>query len=176
MRSAPLVLSALAALGLSACASARKADVRLPAAYEAPAATAPAGAIALDTWWTAYGDPELNQLVEQALAHNPDVRTALSRLDEVRAQRRSAIDQYLPQGDPSGTSRRTKTTQLGGTPVSSPGSSKKGPSISQSANFNVAWEVDPSGRAIFGPRAATAEVERARFAYEVARAGIAAET
>jgi hypothetical protein len=58
MRSAPLVLSALAALSLGACATARKADVRLPAAYEAPAAVPPpADAIALDTWWTAYGDP-----------------------------------------------------------------------------------------------------------------------
>lgn len=166
----------LTALSLGACATARKADVALPAAYEAPAAPAPAGAIALDTWWTAYGDADLTALVEQALARNPDVRTAQSRLDEVKAQRISAILQYLPQGDATASSRRTKTTQLGGAAVSIPGFSNSGVSVNQAANFNVSWEVDPFGRGFFAGRAATAEVDRLRFAYEAARASIAAQT
>lgn len=177
MRHAPLALATLAALTLGACATARKAEVALPAAYESPAAVAaPAGAIVLDTWWTAYGDADLTALVEQALARNPDMRTAQSRLDEVKAQRISAILQYLPQGDATASSRRTKTTQLGGTAVSIPGFSNSGISVSQSANFNVSWEVDPFGRGLFAGRAATAEVDRVRFAYEATRAGIAAQT
>ena len=176
MRKAPLALAMLTALSLGACATARKADVALPAAYEAPAGAAPAGAIALDTWWTAYSDADLTALVEQALARNPDVRTARSRLDEVKAQRISAIAQYLPQGDATGSSRRTKTTQLGGTAVSIPGFSNSGIAINQSANFNVSWEVDPFGRGLFAGRAASAEVSRARFSYEAARASIAAQT
>lgn len=171
------MFAALAALSLSACATARKADVSLPVTYEAPATAmaAPAGSIALDTWWTAYGDAELTALVEQALVRNLDVRTALARLDEVRGQRISAIAQYLPQGDATGSSRRTRTTQLGGTAVSIPGFSNSGTSTAQSANFNVSWEISPFD-ALFAGRAATAEVDRARYAYEVARAGIAAQT
>ncbi|WP_293900579.1 efflux transporter outer membrane subunit [Phenylobacterium sp.] len=172
---ATLPLLVVAALALSGCAVARKPDLRLPVAFEGPAAP-PAGAIALDSWWTAYGDAELTGLVEQALARNPDVRTARSRLDEVKAQRISAIAQYLPQGDPTYSSRRTHTDQLGGTVVSIPGFSNSGTSTNQAANFNVSWEVDPFGRGFFAGRAATAEVARVRYAYENTRASIAAQT
>mgnify|MGYP006200059645 CR=1 FL=1 len=54
-------------------------------------------------------------VVEQALARNPDVRTARSRLDEVRAQRAGAVLQYLPQGDATASGRRTRTEQISGT-------------------------------------------------------------
>src|SRR5690606_13304884 len=45
-----------------------------------------------------------------------------------------------------------------------------------SANFQVSWELDPFGRALFAGKAAGAEVAQVRFAYEAARAGIAAQT
>ena len=180
MRSAPYALAALAVLSLSACATARKADVRLPAAFETAsgqaAPAAPAGAMALDRWWTAYGDPELTTLVDQALAHNTDVRTAQSRLSEIKAQLISAVSQYGPQGDASYSSSRTHTEQLGGTAVSIPGFSNSGTSTRQSASFNVSWELDPFGRAFFGTRAAKAEVDRVRYAYETTRSSVAAQT
>jgi len=175
MRSATLAVAALTGLALAGCAT-RKPDVALPAAFETKAAAAPAGAIALDTWWTAYGDAELTGLIEQALVRNPDVRTARSRLDEVKAQRISAILQYLPQGDATLSSRRTHTEQLGGAAVSIPGFSNSGTAINQGANFQVSWEVDPFGRGFFAGRAASAEVAQVRYAYENARASVAAET
>jgi NodT family efflux transporter outer membrane factor (OMF) lipoprotein len=165
----------LAALALASCASPRKPDLGLPAAFEAPAGP-PAGALALDTWWTAYGDPELTTLVEQALARNPDIRTARARLDEVRAQRTSAILQYLPQGDATAQGRRTDTEQIGGTAASIPGFNTSGVSKQYQANFNVSWEVDPWGRGFVAYRAANAEVDRVRYAYEVTRAQLAADT
>jgi len=165
----------LAALAVSACATPRKADLSLPAAYEAPAA-APAGALALDTWWTAYDDPELTALIEQALLRNPDIRTARARLDEVKAQRTSAILQYLPQGDATASGRRTDTEQIGGSAASIPGFSTSGVNKQYSANFNVSWEIDPWGRGFVAYKAANAEVDRVRFAYEVTRAQLAADT
>lgn len=175
MRLAPIVLALLPALALGACATPRKADVRLPQAYEAPAVE-PTGALALDTWWTAFGDAELSGLVEQALARNPDVRTARSRLDEVKAQRFSAIAQYLPQGDVNASGRTTHTEQISGTVANIPGFSTSGTSKAYSADFDVSWEVDPFGRGLFAYKAANAEVDRVRFAYEAARASIAAQT
>lgn len=169
--SAVIALAALAA----ACAHPRPADVRLPAGYEGPAG-APAGSIALDTWWTAFGDPELTQLVEQALARNPDVRTARARLDEARAQRSSAIFQYLPQGDATASGRRTRTEQLSGTVANIPGFSTSGTSENYQANFSVSWEVDPFGRGFLAYGAANAEVDAVRFAFEAARASVAAQT
>ena len=164
-----------AGFALAGCATPREADVRLPDGYEARA-EAPAGSIALDTWWTAYGDAQLTELVEQALARNPDVRTARARLDEVRAQRVQAILQYLPQGDLTAQGRRTDTEQIGGTAANIPGFSTSGVSEQYQANFNVSWEVDPWGRGFAAYRAAGAEVDRARFAWEATRAQIAAQT
>jgi multidrug efflux system outer membrane protein len=171
----PGLLPVLAALALAGCATPRDADVRLPGAYEAPAGPPP-GAIALDTWWTAYDDPDLTAVIEQALARNPDVRTARSRLDEVKAQRTSAILQYLPQGDATARGRRTDTKQIGGTAANIPGFSTEGVSKQYSANFDVSWELDPWGRAFVAYRAANAELDRARYAYEATRAQIAADT
>jgi NodT family efflux transporter outer membrane factor (OMF) lipoprotein len=171
----PGLFPVLACLALAACATPREADVRLPQAYEGPAG-APAGALALDTWWTAFRDDQLTGLVEQALARNPDVRTARARLDEVKAQRTGAILQYLPQGDATGSARKTHTEQISGSVANIPGFSTSGTSKNYAANFDVSWEIDPWGRAFFAYKAADAEVDRARFAYELARASIAAST
>ncbi|MDB5424851.1 MAG: efflux system protein [Phenylobacterium sp.] len=174
MRSATL-FAVLASLVLAACASPRKPDVRLPAAYEAPVGGAPAGSVALDRWWVNFNDPELNGLVDQALAANPDARSAAARLREVRAQRISAILQYTPQGDASFSGRRTHTKQLSGTVANIPGFSNSGVSESYSGAFNVSWEVDVFGRAFAATRAANAEVAAARFDYEGTRAALAAQ-
>jgi len=174
----PHIAAAMLALPvLAACANVRPADVRLPVAYEAPLAAAPpAGALALDRWWTVYGDAELDALVGQALARNTDVRIARARLDEVKAQRLSAILEYVPKGDATAQDRRTHTEQISGTLVNIPGFSTSGTSENRSANFNVSWELDPFGRALFAGRAANAEVDQLRYAYEWARASVAAQT
>lgn len=173
---AGLAALSLGALSLAACTTPRPADVRLPGAYEAPADTAPAGAIALDQWWTAYGDPQLTELVQQALVRNTDVQLAAARLREIRAQRTSVILRYLPQGDARGTASRTETDQLSGTRVDIPGFSTSGTSERYTADLNVSWEIDLFGRSFAAGRAANAEVAAARFAYEGTRAAIAAQT
>src|SRR5262249_29697558 len=100
MRSAiPAAVAACLALG--ACAQARPADPAMPAAFEGAKGApdrVPAGAIDLDRWWLSFNDPQLNQLVDQALARNPDARSALARLSEARANRVEALTHYLPQG------------------------------------------------------------------------------
>lgn len=169
-------LSLAATLALCACAHARKADVRLPAAYEAPqaqAATVPAAA--LDRWWTTFDDPELAGLVDSALAANPDARSAAARLAEARATAASALTRFLPQGDASGSARRTHTTQLSGTAINFPGFSSSGTSEQDAANLNVSWELDLFGRLFAAGRAARADVAAARFDNEATRASLAAQ-
>ncbi|MFL5298110.1 MAG: efflux transporter outer membrane subunit [Phenylobacterium sp.] len=163
----------LACLALGACATARKADLRLPTAYEAPAG-APAGAVALDRWWLAFNDPQLTGLIDQALVRNPDARTAAARLTEARANRLEAFTRYLPQGDVSATKRRTDTKQLAGTVFNIPGFSSSGVSDVEAANFNVSWEVDVFGRFLGTRRATGGDLAAARFDYEGTRASLAA--
>ena len=77
--------------------------------YRAPATPAPAqyGETApgqsalpggsLDGWWRAYQDPELNRLVDIALADGLDIKTAGARIAEARAQERVARSSLFPQ-------------------------------------------------------------------------------
>lgn len=172
MRIVP-ALSVLALLALSACATARPADTRLPAAFEAPAGEA-LDAQALDRWWTTFDDPELTALVDQALAAAPDARSAAARLDEARATATGGLTSFLPQGQLTGSTRKTHTEQLDGTVINIPGFSTSGASESQAANFNVSWELDLFGRFFAARRAARGDRAAARFNYEGARASLAA--
>lgn len=176
MRSASSVatpLVALACLALSACASTRSVDTRLPAAFEAPSSP-PAGAVALDTWWVAFNDPQLTGLIEQALAASPDARTAAARLQEARATRQGALTNFLPQGNIRGSASKTDSRVIDGTRVSIPDFSTVGESESYGVNFDVTWEIDLFGRVFAARRAANAEMAAARLDYEATRASLAA--
>jgi NodT family efflux transporter outer membrane factor (OMF) lipoprotein len=176
MRSAvPAVV--LACLALGACAHVRPADTRLPAAFEGANGSldrAPAGSIDLDRWWLAFKDPQLNGLIDQALARNPDARSAAARLAEARGTRIETLTHYLPQGDATGAQHRTDTHQLAGTVFNFPGFSSSGVSNAANANFNVSWEADIFGRFFATREAVNGDLAAARFDYEGARASLAA--
>jgi NodT family efflux transporter outer membrane factor (OMF) lipoprotein len=169
------VLSASLAL-VAACASPRAADVRLPGAYEAPQPAAPpAGSVALDHWWTTFGDAQLDGLIDSALTANPDARSAAARIREVRATTTGTLLQYLPQGDATGSAKTTHTTQIAGTALDFPGFSTSGRSDTAAANLNVSWELDLFGRIFAAGRAARGDVAAAQFDYEATRASLAAQ-
>jgi multidrug efflux system outer membrane protein len=170
-------LAVLACLALGACAHVRQPDTSLPIAFEGargPADRAPAGAIDLDRWWLGFKDPQLTGLIDQALARNPDAKTAAARLAEARASRIESLTHYLPQGDVSGSTRRTDTHQLAGTVFNFPGFSSSGVSDASAVNLNVSWEVDLFGRLFATSKAVNGDLAAARFDYEGARASLAA--
>ncbi len=61
-----------------------------------------------DPWWTIFNDPTLDALIEEALAHNPDVTIAAARVAEARAIARIANADRLPFLNVEGTATRTK--------------------------------------------------------------------
>lgn len=75
-----------------------KPTVEVPAGYRSaePAASA-ASQSAQDRWWTGYGDPHLDALVQEALANNRDLRIATARVDEFAAILAGTKSQGLPQ-------------------------------------------------------------------------------
>lgn len=163
----------LAALALAGCASSRPPQVPLPSAYEAGAA----GGLEtqqLDRWWAAFDDAQLTALVDEALARSPDARSAEARLEEARATSRSALTRFLPQGDLKGSAEKTHSEQVAGTAVNIPGFSTSGDSERYAGNFDVSWEADLFGRFFAVRRAAKGDTAAARFAYEGARASLAA--
>ena len=50
-------------------------------------------------WWTAYGAPELNRLIDHALADNPDIRMAEARIRLAQAGAEFTAARRLPQVD-----------------------------------------------------------------------------
>ena len=89
------LIPAIAAAVLAACAVGpdyRKPELSLPERLEG---TAEAGVRTVDdaslaTFWTQFGDPALDQLVQSAMFANHDLRIALARLNEARALRGAA--------------------------------------------------------------------------------------
>jgi NodT family efflux transporter outer membrane factor (OMF) lipoprotein len=184
------VLTVVAACALvTGCATGgvRTAAVRLPATYEAaqPQQTAPAAA--LDQWWILYNDPQLSDLVGQALANSPDAKDAAAKLDQARAVRQGALDAYNPQGALSASASKSKyslmdpgagsaaaLSNLGGLGAGGVGGANLAASESYSLGFNVSWELDLFGRRRAARRSADAELRNAEFTYDATRWSLAA--
>jgi outer membrane protein, multidrug efflux system len=71
------------------------AELDIPAAYRATADSAKT-AWPSEDWWTGFGSPELNALIEQARAHNFDIAAAIARVRQADAQVRIAGAALLP--------------------------------------------------------------------------------
>ncbi|PRD15591.1 transporter [Pantoea coffeiphila] len=93
------LLVLLLASMLSACATqVDQAPASLPIPEGWRSQVGPGAAVEAN-WWRAFGDPQLNQLVEQALRNNPDILIARSRVDQYRAQLRGAQGDNFPTLD-----------------------------------------------------------------------------
>lgn len=115
----------------------------------------------LDRWWLLFGDEQLAQLIDEALARAPDARTALAVLDEARAARSQALTRFEPQGNAS-ASAGVQRTDI----ANAPGGVNQ--SIFSGA-FSPSWELDLFGRRAAARRAADADLDLARFRFESAR-------
>jgi NodT family efflux transporter outer membrane factor (OMF) lipoprotein len=106
------------------------AEMPMPATFSA------SGSQALpDRWWTAFGDPSLTKLVDQALAGNLDLRIAWTRLEQAKAVTRGAIAAQRPSV--SGGVEGDLSSKVG-----------NGSNINESvsADLQASYEVDLWGR------------------------------
>jgi len=121
--------------------------------YMRPAVDAPKAFIyeakdAADTanteWWKQFGDPVLDGLIAEALAHNLNLQVAVANVEQaagVLTQTRSA---FFPQLGYTAAAGRARSTEVGATPefaglVANPVSSYQ-------ALLNASWEIDLWGR------------------------------
>ncbi|HEX4741561.1 MAG TPA: TolC family protein, partial [Caulobacteraceae bacterium] len=90
-------------------------------------------------WWRAFGDPELDSLIERGLAANLDVAVALERVKETRALfHRSRFDLF-PHVTTDGAYSRSHEQQ--------PGFTSSPVDIEQAdIGFDATWEIDIFGR------------------------------
>ncbi|AZG10025.1 TolC family protein [Pigmentiphaga sp. H8] len=147
----------LAVAALAGCASVPAPDLQadVPAQWSNAAPGAPAPA----EWWKAFADPQLDGLVEQALAGNLTIAEAHARLQAARKLHDAADAPYLPN-----LGFRTRDA------VAADASS----SYFQ-AGFDATWEFGLFGRSEGAERQARASVDAAAATLQGARVSVAAE-
>ncbi len=65
----------------------------------------------LQTWWIVFNDPILNGLIERARVANYDVKQAVARVSQARAQLNFAKGEYVPFIEGSGSLERSRTSK-----------------------------------------------------------------
>lgn len=172
-----MTLTALgAALGLAACAQLpdlespaqprRLAAVAADASFRAGTASWPA-----ERWWTAYGDAQLDALVEEALAGSPDLAAAAARLQRAQAFTQLADSALKPRLSAQASVSEDKLSYHYLTPTAA---TPKGWNDFGRATLNFQWELDFWGRNRAGLAAATSELEAGRAELAQARLLLAA--
>jgi outer membrane protein, multidrug efflux system len=111
----------------------------------------------LTVWWTSFQDPELNSLIERAVAGNLDLKKAQARIREARARRGLAAGGLYPALDATGSGSRSRSSEETGT----------GATVDlYSIGFDALWEVDLFGGQRRSVEASQASLESSRIGRE----------
>lgn len=148
-----------------------------------PPATADPAAPPLS--WEAIADDTLRTLQARAMAANPDVRTAVLRLAQSRAQRTMTAAQRYPDVGASAGASRQRLSEQGASMrmidiLQPPDSDALIKALSEpydlfQAGFDASWELDLWGRVRRSVEAADAQVDASAASVEDVRLGIQAE-
>jgi len=116
------------------------------------------------TWWTAFDDPVLSELVETALASNTDVAIAATRVEEARAQFRLARAQQLPAVNGELTGGRSRAVSPFGEPQLQ---------TAGQVELAISYDLDLFGRLRYASDAARASLLASAAARDNVRLAIA---
>ena len=161
------LVTLVAALLLAGCADLSgiepRAKLRDPASLKLEAG---AQASVPTQWWRGFGDAQLDRLVDQALADNPNLRVAQARLARAQAVSEVAGAALLPQVNGSLDATTQRYTKNGMIPPPLAGST----STSATLQLGASWELDFFGKnraqlesALGAARAAQADTDAARI-------------
>ncbi len=193
-----LILATTAPLALAACTVGPDYDpprLDVPAGYAEPA---PGAGAQVDpaTWWTAFGDRELDSLIARALDGNPSIAIAASRIRQARTQEIKARAVGRPTVDATGNVSHIEFSKNAGLSSiarafggggQSGGSTGNGSSPSTgialpgsgittyALGFDANWELDLFGGGRRGADAAVAATEAQLWNARDAAVSLAAE-
>ncbi|ODU09352.1 MAG: hypothetical protein ABS84_07975 [Rubrivivax sp. SCN 71-131] len=168
-RTSRLVLPGLIALVAGCAPLATRPDPPPQAARELPArwaqalpAAAATDAKAQRDWWQGFDDAQLPALVDEALAHNLELRAAASNLARARALRELSAATQQPSLGLGASAGRSRSA---------------GRSVnSLRASLDASWEADLFGANDAALAAAAADVDTAAAMLQATRLAVAAET
>ena len=166
-----LALSACADMGHIAPQSAMLDANKLQGSQAMDAAASAAIQWPRAQWWQDLHDPQLNRLMEQALADSPTLRGAQARVRQAEALAGAAEDKTRPQADASVSINRELYSQHGSTPAPLAGNY----AWRNQATVTASYDLDLWGRnraalsaALGDVQLASAESQMARLALETA--------
>ncbi|WP_323129491.1 efflux transporter outer membrane subunit [Klebsiella quasipneumoniae] len=95
-----------------------------------------------EKWWRGFGDTQLDQLVDEALASSPTLRGAAARVRQAEAMQNMAQAQLMPHMDANISSTRQRYSENGTTPAVMAGTWQ---TVNQ-GTLNVGYELDFWGK------------------------------
>ena len=99
----------------------------------------------LQNWWTVFGDPQLNELIERARKENLDLKVAVSRVRESRAILAITRGEKLPLVNAGANASRTKLSDDGPLQQVAPTGGFDSQSLFQ-LGVDAVWEIDVFGQ------------------------------
>ena len=121
----------------------------------------------LPNWWLRFNDAPLNALMDKALAGNLDIKIALTRIDQARAERRGTQAELFPTVNIKAGAQRQENPL----PALAPGLRYNMFEL----GFDALWEIDLFGRQQRRLEAALAELDGAHADYRQALVTLRAE-
>lgn len=115
------------------------------------------GSANLQTWWTVFEDPVLENLIRRSHVENLDLRIAYARVMESRAFLGVASGQYWPDVDGVGFYSRDRVSENG--PLAPPDGSSPDQTDLYGFGVDASWEIDVFGRISRSVEAAHASME-----------------
>ncbi|MBJ8418499.1 efflux transporter outer membrane subunit [Acinetobacter courvalinii] len=132
----------------------------------------PADAQSRGEWWRIFNDPQLNDLEQQAIAGNQNLKAAAANIQASRALRSAAQAERLPSiGAGFGPTRQKPSPASLGLDADAPTSSR----TLWRAQANVSYELDLFGRIASSVNAATADVQQQEALYHSALLALQAD-
>jgi multidrug efflux system outer membrane protein len=164
------LLALMVAAALGGCAVTQPVTPKLD--VPSTGAATPAQNELLEHWWTAFDDPALNQIVDDALANNLDLRLAFARIDAARSQVLLAQSNLSPNVDLRGNGGRSRISSAT-SPALPPGA--KVTSNDFRIAVDMSYELDVWGKYRSGLLAARNDLAAAQYYRETVRVAIAAD-
>jgi len=116
-------------------------------------------------WWEQFGDPALNQLIDESLRANRDLLAAAARVDQFIGALSTTQAQFYPQIGYGADASRNRSSRVAQPPIAPGGDAYY--SLYQ-ATLGAQWQIDLFGRVRRQSEAAQAQV----FASEQGRRGV----
>jgi multidrug efflux system outer membrane protein len=125
----------------------------------------------LERWWTAFNDPVLTALVEEAFANNLDIKQSLARIEAARASVLLAQSYLYPSVNLNSNANRSRIS--GNSAQLPPGSALTSNNFGLS--LQASYELDVWGKYRAGLLAAENDLLASRYYVETVRITIAAD-